>query len=56
MNPIISMKYATSHGMTATDVRCIAAWHMDRSEKDGDRHDMIAFRLYRIAAALASRS
>lgn len=35
-----------SSNMTRAQAFAIAAWHMERSEADGDRHDMIAFRIF----------
>jgi hypothetical protein len=37
-----------SSNMTRAQAIAIADWHMDRSERDGDRHDMIAFRIFRL--------
>lgn len=52
MNTIIDLAYALANRMTARDVIAIAVWHMDRSEVDGDRHDIIAFRLFKLARSL----
>lgn len=39
-----------SQELTKSQALAIAAWHDEHSEKDGDRHSMIAFRLYKFAA------
>ena len=43
-------------GMEPQDIRVIANWHFDHSVAEGDRHDMIGFRLSLVASQMAHRS
>lgn len=52
MNMIIDRAYAQAHNMRAIDIEAIAVWHMERSEDPFDRHDMIAYRLFKLARSL----
>lgn len=45
---------AMQRGMTPWGIRVIANWHFDHSEVEGDRHDMIGFRLSLVAAQMAN--
>lgn len=40
-----------STDMTRAEALAIADWHMEKSKEEGDRHDMIAFRIYKLLHA-----
>ncbi len=52
MNAIITREYAIRAGMTAAQISSIADWHMHQSEREFDRHDIIAFRLFKLANSM----
>jgi hypothetical protein len=52
LNKVVTVDAAYEQGDTPNTIMAIADWHDARSSKAGDRHDMISFRLHRLARDL----
>jgi len=52
---IITLEQAIRQGETPASIDDLAEWHAERSLAHGDRHDLIAFRLYRLANDMRRR-
>lgn len=56
LNRVITVADAQANGDTPNSIMSIADWHDARSEKSGDRHDMLSFRLHKLARDLRRAS